>query len=58
MHAIASLDGGRIANDGSAIFIPADRIPTGEDRERAEALEPRRGAAQARVRHMHLPVRR
>src|SRR5215510_15204016 len=58
MHAIASLDGGRIANDGGAIVIPADRIPAGEDRERTEAFKPRRSAAEARVRHMHLPARR
>src|SRR6476646_7272951 len=56
MHAIAALDGGSIANDRGAIFVPADRIPAGEDRKRTEALEPRGRPPQARVCHMHLPV--
>src|SRR5262245_64990584 len=58
MHAIAALDGGRIANDRGTVFIPADRIPAGEDRKRTEALEPRGRPPQTRVRRMHLPVHR
>ena len=58
MHAVASLDGSRIANDGGAIRIPADRVPAGEDRKRTEAVEPCRRATQARVRRVHLPVYR
>jgi len=58
MHAIAALHGRRIANDRGAVFVPADRIPTGEDRKRTEAFEPRGRPPQARVRRMHLPVHR
>ena len=49
MHAVASLDGSRIANDGGAIRIPADRVSSRKHAEWTEIFQPAGQRGDARV---------
>src|SRR5438093_12734854 len=56
VDAIALLDGRRVADDRSAIRVPADGVAAAENGEGAEALETSGRRAEAPVRGMHTPI--
>ena len=57
MNLVATLDGRGVADDGGAIGIPADRVAAAKNRQRAEALEPRRRSPEPRIGSMNTPIR-